>query len=206
MYDGTSWTTHRDIGDASVNDIAFDPSGESWVVTGALYHVKNGTWHMYSMRSEIGIGAHVQAVAFEADGDLWAALGEEGVARFDGDAWHHHPLGGGESSGYFEAIAVGSDGTVWAGSDDGLMRYRDRTWDQVDSVPRIRVSALDVADDGAVWIGTTEGVYIYHEDSWTAMGAGDGLASNQVLSIAIGPDGTAWIVTAGGISRYVPTP
>ena len=60
-----------------------------------------------------------------------------------------------------------------------------------------------MARDGALWFGTEGGVSRFDGESWTTYTTEDGLASNDVWSIAMTPDGALWFGARGGISRYL---
>ena len=53
-----------------------------------------------------------------------------------------------------------------------------------------------------MWFGTEEGVTRYDGLTWTTYTHEDGLSSNNVRAIAVGPDGTVWCGThgVGGVS------
>jgi ligand-binding sensor domain-containing protein len=41
---------------------------------------------------------------------------------------------------------------------------------------------------------------VFSGGQWRSLTAADGLASNHVSQIAIGDDGSVWLVTSGGVS------
>jgi len=66
------------------------------------------------------------------------------------------------------------------------------------------VRALAVQDD-SIWIGTTNGVLKFHipSEQHRVYTTKDGLLSNVILGITIGPKGEAWIGTyGGGLTRF----
>ncbi len=73
--------------------------------------------------------APVSDVETTPDGDVWAVMEDAEAtpprpvaARFDGRRWVSY--GGAEGmSGAVQDLAIGPDGTVWAGTDTGLARF-----------------------------------------------------------------------------------
>src|ERR1044072_9532562 len=71
-------------------------------------------------------------------------------------------FGDGLPVGRLRAIAITTDGAVWVGGDDGLVRYQNRTqaWDRWPyfagkrEFPSDEVTALVAGEAGAVWVQT----------------------------------------------------
>jgi len=63
-------------------------------------------------------------------------------------------------------LAVAADGTVWLGSQSGLIRWKDGQWTYLASkrwLPDDCVNVIAPAADGSVWVGTPNGLaYLYH--------------------------------------------
>ncbi|RPH33333.1 hypothetical protein EHM92_08265, partial [bacterium] len=67
-------------------------------------------------------------------------------------------------------------------------------------------SILSISFDasGRKWIGTPDGVSQFAKGVWTTFRTSNGLADNQVTSIAPGRDASLWFGTRGsGVSRYI---
>jgi ligand-binding sensor domain-containing protein len=98
---------------------------------------------------------------------MW--VGGDGVTSFDGVEWRHYSL---QSMGLAEleeagvtSIAVGMDGTVWAGtSNQGVVRFDGATWTRYttgNGLADNSVFSVAVAPDGIVWFGTNKGISRY---------------------------------------------
>lgn len=65
-------------------------------------------------------------------------------------------------------VAVASDGTVWLGSEQGLIRWRTGQWTYLSSkrwLPNDRVNCIAPAPDGSVWVGTPQGLsHLYFQN------------------------------------------
>jgi hypothetical protein len=63
------------------------------------------------------------------------------------------------------AIAVATDGTVWLGSNAGLIRWTGNDWTYLAGrrwLPDNRVTAMAPANDGSIWVGTPDGLAHMH--------------------------------------------
>jgi diguanylate cyclase (GGDEF)-like protein len=101
----------------------------------------------------------VYAVLQDREGSIWLGLAGHGLARWRGyREWEGFTGGSGLSSELIYAILPLENGTVLAGTEDGLFAGRkigDRwTWKRHPAVGRMPVHALQLEQGGSIWIGT----------------------------------------------------
>lgn len=207
---------HPDLDNAQA--VTAGPDGDVWVGTrgGGLvrWDADGGDFDRHPLPGDLR-GARVTSVAAGADGALWVALGRRaelgttaGVARFDGDEWTTWSTDDGLAPAYTE-VALGPDGTVWAGAHraGGLVRFDGGDWaasrlgDEVGVDPdaeggaRLGVESLAV-DDEAVWVATSSGIARIGDDGRITWTARDDLPLEHpralVRAITTGPDGRVW--------------
>jgi PAS domain S-box-containing protein len=105
------------------------------------------------------------------------------------------------------AIARTTDGYLWLGTEEGLVRFDGVRFVVTDgsTAPQMRsndVRALLADPDGSLWIGTNGGGLLrLEEGTLTVLGTSDGLAGDAVLSLHKGRQGVLWIGTTRGLSR-----
>lgn len=130
-------------------------------------------------------GANVKSLAFEGD-DLWLGLAS-GLIRYDTRTPDRHEIftvrstQGLLAKGIYK-VAVDRQGRKWVGTyGGGLSRF-----------------------DGREWVTYTPygGGRITYDAAWTIYPAGSGLGDLWVYDIYFDPDGTAWIATWDGVSRF----
>lgn len=96
-----------------------------------------------------------------------------------------------------DALLRGSDGSIWVGSNQGLLRLRDTPFSGIGKTAGLtneNVHAIVQAADGDIWIGTDAGLDRMHDGriESVALGASTGKA---VFALAAGSDGRVWIGT-----------
>jgi ligand-binding sensor domain-containing protein len=92
---------------------------------------------------------------------------DKGLNLSDGQrGWHSFTGADGLPILDLTGVAVAGDGTVWLGSNDGLVRWKDGRWTYLASkrwLPDNHITAIAPATDGAVWVGTPKGLaHIHH--------------------------------------------
>lgn len=122
------------------------------------------------------------------------------------------------------ALSIAPNGEVWIASDKGVFRYDQERWENMNA-PWINgsfpfVTAIKISNDGTAWFsfsdgagmmgdcganlgGEERGVYRYDGRTWVQYTTADGLVSDKICDIAIGPDGDIWFGSFDqGISRF----
>ena len=144
----------------------------------------------------------VLSLALGHDGDIWAGTYGDGVFRIDA-AGHVRRYGFDEGlpRGNVRAIDIDDDGTVWLGTQRGVVRVDDAGLHAVTvpGMPTGLITALGHAD-GALWIGTIEGIWVLRGDrvqriELEAMGG----ARTVFGFLQVGHD--VWITTDRGLYR-----
>lgn len=117
------------------------------------------------------------------------------------------------ASGHLPSDRVGSmlaepDGTLWFGTDWGLVRLQDDGWTtfQVDDsdIPSNDVSCLALDADGRLWVGTRfNGIGIWDGVTWSGIDT-DGLTLplEEINSITHDHRGWVWVSTPLGLACY----
>jgi diguanylate cyclase (GGDEF)-like protein len=144
------------------------PGGSDWFLTkNRFLRLKDGVWTQPPVDGLPKLHGSLIALACGFDGSLWATGQDAGTWRLmpAGDrmrAWQLQlptelsaltPL----------AIAVDRHGSVWLGSDQGVIAWNGQTWRRLTQESGliwndVNQSSLVAAADGTLWIGTTGGL------------------------------------------------
>lgn len=138
----------------------------------------------------------------DLDGRLWAPA--RGIVR-EGGEWTpiqdpdvlRWPPG--------RAMLVDRHGSFWLNDwDDGLIACRGarfRRYTRNDGLPTTPVRAMLEDREGNLWIGTEAGLHRWQPRSWAVPGQAEGLAEENVWTLAAAPSGDLWVGTDRGVRR-----
>lgn len=135
----------------------------------------------------------------DREGLLWVAT-QDGAAVFNGRSWRALNLPDRQVSNFLRCVAVGPDGLVWFGRQEGGLAAWDgamwRLWTPAELGGATRVNALAVQGD-TVWAGTRDRGLLGLRGGTVATRH---LAGATVLDL-LAAEGDLWIVTRGGLHR-----
>ena len=153
------------------------------------------------------------AIYESSDGAVWfGGLGGNpdqgqlgGVLRFDGKTWtHYRPQDGALTTVY--GIGQTADGVLWFGGYKGLRCFNGQAWRKASAPEELTTPSIDqvyAAARGDLWIGhRTFGAFHYDRGTWSRYDFRDGLPGNRIAAILQTDDGSIWIGTRDGISRF----
>ena len=212
-FDGGTW--QRYPSNVPAVDLAIGAGGELWAATGGglgRYLPSQDTW--LTLTDQDGLpGLQATAVAVGPGGDVWVSFAWQGVYRFDGQAWQAVDEVPG---GIVSDLALASDGTPWVGTvgslhypGGSLAYWKGEGWVDVSSQHGLTsIGAVALGPGDVVAASTSLGLGVYEAGNWRLLR--DGPLSDRVTSVAVTPDGAAWLAfgdfsistTGGGLSRY----
>ena len=190
-----------------VQSFAEDGDGKLWAGTEGGLHVLQGD-RFEEVSVDGRMGRHIEAMAIEPDGTMWVATTRQ-LFRGPPGAWTAYPTGPRSAPPHPRTLHVDGEGTVWLGSVFGLFRWRDRQFEPVSDLPKVRIVDIESDRDGRTWVGTADGLFVRAQDQWTRASA------KPVYGLATSPltEG-AWVAfrsriehrRLGRVLRTVPLP
>ena len=121
----------------------------------------------------------------------------------------YSPIDGAPS--YVMSLAQATDGTLWLGTDAGLVRFDGVRFVEYpgqaeDPLPTDNISSLLATPDGGLWIGYLRGGATFLKDGHTAnYGRSQGLPGGTLLQFALDSNGTLWAASTTGLARLMGT-
>lgn len=132
-------------------------------------------------------------------GPLEALKPTQSITRYTHTAWSRNS---GQFPANVLALAQTSDGSLWIGTDSGLLRFdglRFQPWRPPSNqhLASEYVNVLAAAGDGSLWIGTRDGLSHWKDARIRNYQTSRGSGGPSVTAIRIDVAGTIWAGTAG---------
>ena len=207
-----AWRKEMPIG-FGVQQLYFDRRQQMWVGTNqGLYLAKAP--YMHFVRVPDVPSSRIWAIAEGSDGTLWVG-GGSGLFSFKDGHWTGYPESD-PSKRQVLTLGVGANGTMWVAyrlnneidrvhlGPHGLEIEKNMQRPGSNEI----VYFMESDAQGRLWAGTDHGVEVWDGARWSHYEVSDGLVWNKCNpnAFAAQPDGTVWIGTSGGLSRFKPRP
>ena len=183
---------------------AVDSQGNLWIGGyGELLRFDGDGWQVFTSPDLTDVG--IYGIEIGPDDVKWLTT-DIGVMRQDPvlDEWTTFTVADHPILENVWALLPASDGTVWVGGEDGLIRYDGEDWSVVRAErngPDGYINDIKEASDGSLWM-VADGE-LYHNDGgrWDRFSWPGGAWFDK---LAIGPDGSVW-VGSQGLGRFDPS-
>ena len=194
--------------------LRFDREQRLWAATEAGLFVARAPYQKFSRITELP-STRIWAIAEGTDGTIWAG-GAGGLFGYSAGRWENWTRADGLSNQEVLSLGAGADGVMWIGYrfGGGIDRIHPPPGGiAIEKGVQRRgtdglVYFLEFDASGRLWVGTERGVDTWDGSHWTHYDTRDGLAWDDcnLNAFAEEPDGTVWIGTSGGLSRFKPRP
>ena len=149
----------------------------------------------------------ISCLAQDAAGFLWIGT-ENGLLRYDGSRFQKWTMADGLPSSWVRRIFPLPDGSLWAVTTRGLVRFRDGRVDPARFGPKEVTGSpertlVDLDAEGRLWVLRRNGVY--RQTAFTAFDAVPGRPAGQSMALACGPSpGEVYIALDRGVWELRP--
>ncbi|MCZ2150728.1 MAG: response regulator [Bryobacterales bacterium] len=197
-----NWTRGEGLIQNEVRGIVTTPDGAIWVGsrTGlARLDRVTGQRRIFGVRDGL-VSAEVRVLAYTSDGTVWVGSSESGLSRIDWKTQRAMPVTGKdglEGKGII-SLRVDDEGGLWAACRDGLFylpkdgeKFQRKFANHLSDSEQIY--AVGRGRDGSVWLGGQRGVVHISGNKATRYGIREGLQSEGIVFLTVGPDDSVWI-------------
>ncbi len=139
------------------------------------------------------------------NGEMWLATYGGGLNKLKDGEFTTISLNEGLLDDKVFSVNKDSKGRIWIGMRNGLAFLENGRLNVVSEkeFPYRKVRQVYEDSKGVFWISTyEEGMIRYDGENFNAITTDDGLADNTVLGAVEGEDGSMWMATYGGVTRY----
>ncbi len=139
----------------------------------------------------------------DRDDALWIASEGGGLIRYKDGIFHSFSAQDGLINDFVRVVYQDSKGTIWIGTDNGLLRLSGEKLERVDngdSIPFVAVHAIHEDNQGRLWVGGSKLLCLSGNTAQEYRLQGEG-SQNRVKSITQTADGTLWVGAIGGLYR-----
>ena len=111
-------------------------------------------------------GEGLQCATEDRDGRMWLGV-TDGVRVYDGMTWVSHTQEDGLSGAPVQTLCATRDGSIYAGTSQGISRFRNGQWSRVlPDLGACEVYDLLEGSDGGLWAGTSLGaIHLSREET-----------------------------------------
>ncbi len=162
----------------------------------------------------LSVTNRVGTIFADSKGSLWLAgrFSTGTIARLRGDEIEYFLLESAEAGALTDrvwSLGEGADGTIYAGTESGLLRYDGKQFSNLEGtadrpVPRGAVFKILRDRDDVLWFGTESGVFRFDGITWTVIDEEDGVPGPLIMGLAQDAYGNYWFGSDKGVTRYKP--
>jgi ligand-binding sensor domain-containing protein/signal transduction histidine kinase len=207
-YTRRVWQASDGLPEQTVQAFAQTPDGYLWIgTTGGLVRFDGAHFTVFDRQNTPALHENsVFCLKVSRDGALWIGTEGGGIARYANGAFRSWTAHEGLSNEFVRTVIEDAGGTIWAGTDNGLLRLEGDRFVRVDGrvgIPQLAVHALYQDRTGRIWVGGSKLLSL--KDGRVTEYALHGEASqNRVKSIIQTMDGAVWVGTVTGLNRMPP--
>ena len=207
-FDGREWTMPYRVNENGLPNYtlwvaAWDAAGRMWVGTARGLFRLEGERFIEVLVADGGTMGEVDDLLAEPDGTMWVAAWNRGPHRWDGKEVRPLPVPSGWNDTRSEKIYRDGEGQIWFSTRGGVVRWDAATSRLVDAGIGQAGMAMHRDAQGTWWTGGRGGgLKRQATGSSVVHRKADGLASDDVQTIARDQKGTLWVGTDRGLSCF----
>jgi len=207
-YTRKLWQTQDGLPEQTVQAFAQTPDHYLWIgTTGGLLRFDGARFTLFDHGNTPQLQENsIFTLLASRDGSLWIGTEGGGLVRYQSGKFRAYGAADGLSDGFVRALYEDPGGTIWVGTDNGLLRFVNGRLVRIDATPAIPAVAVHaIAEDhlGGLWVGGSRLLRLDGSSTREYRLEGGG-SQNRVKSILETQDGSVWVGTVSGVFRLSP--
>ncbi len=207
LHDGIvkRYTQRDGLPTGTVQCLFSDRSGNVWLCTpNGLAELTHGRVRAFGPAQGL-TSSDIRAACVGVDGAIVVAADNSRLSTWNGTRFVSSAIALPESAAV-QTMLCASDGAVWVGTVDGLMRIRGERVDRLtlaDGLADNSILTLTESRDGSVLAGTKNGFSRIRGGEIESFGPQDGLSQSTVYSLYEDHEGSLWAATKHGLNQFL---
>lgn len=202
------WQAPDGLPEQTVQAFAQTGDGYLWIgTTGGLLRFDGAHFTLFDRQNTPALHENnIFCLMVARDGALWIGSEGGGLARYLHGQFRSWTTREGLSNDFVRAMAQDAAGTIWAGTDNGLLRLNGDRFARVDgtpAIPALAVHSIYQDHEGNLWAGGSRLLRLRGNAATEFTLRGEA-SQNRVKSITQTSDGTLWVGTVSGLNRMLP--
>ncbi len=202
------WQAADGLPEQTVQAFAQTSDGHLWIgTTGGLLRFDGAHFTLFDRQNTAALHENsIFCLMVSRDDTVWIGTDGGGVTRYAHGQFQSWTTREGLSNDFVRALYQDKAGTIWAGTDNGLMQFAGERFVRVDgtaAIPAISVHSIYQDSRGRLWVG---GFKLACIENMVAKeySLGPQLSQNMVKSVVQTGDGTLWAGTVSGLNWMPP--
>jgi signal transduction histidine kinase/ligand-binding sensor domain-containing protein len=193
------------------NTIAAAADGSVWVGFYSrgpglgLQHLLQGQWKPWGASGFDSSDIAVDSLLIDRRGALWIGTSDQGIYRIYKDKLQHFQSADGLSGDHVLNLYEDREGNIWAGTNKGIDRFRDRrvsTYSSAEGMCIVEIDSVLSGHDGTLWIGGDRALIALRQGHASCVTTGKGLPGNQVTSLFEDHEHRLWVGIDNSLTVY----
>ncbi len=202
----TGFGTHDGLPSDNVQAVLVDRQGRIWAGTDrGLARFDEGRF--VPIAEQQGLSAFaVRAICQGAGNEIWVGGDHGQLAAWNGQRFEPRTLVSISSGDVVNALLRATDGAIWIGTSNGLVRLdgqQERRYTSADDLAGDAVLCLAEGRHHTIYVGTKEGFSRLHDGDIENFGIAQGLSQSMVYTICEDHEGTLWVGTKHGLNQFI---
>lgn len=208
VYDGWSVYRYNDFHLGKNIRVVFkDSKNNMWFGSEfqGISVVENNVLHKITTDDGLFVN-HIRGIVEDENGVEWVATFGGGVSVIDEfKVVKNLNKSSGLPSSYCRTIFKGIDGSIWIGTDNGLVQIKEgkvvHVYDKKNGLPHNTILSVSQSDDGDVWIGTQKGLAVLKDGKIFTLDSQQKIKADRIKSVLTTREGDVWIGTKSGLGK-----